>query len=292
MKKTLTLTLSVITICILYLAAFPAKAIDKDWTFDPKTSSLIPKYLGKVKVLKGTAVIGDRELKKGSQIYNGELVQTGEKSLMVIEMIDLTIVTLGPLSDFSVEGWSYRTKTDRNAVFNVAKGQWRALIKSKSKDDDQIKIKTALISMGVRGTELLVNVAKIGDREINQIALLEGKIHLEGELPPNMKQDLVAGDYAHIEKNANAKNSQNIKEKILSPDEMKSYQQFIAPEVLRLLEPVAQDVSKDNSDSKKTSEASPQSAVVTDSVKAVTPKSLEENLKILNTTREKNLKTK
>jgi hypothetical protein len=82
----------------LYLPGLEAKGPDKDWVFDPKTSSLIPKYLGLVKALNGIAVIGERELKKGSKIYNNDLVQTSEKSFLVIEMIDLTTITLGPKS--------------------------------------------------------------------------------------------------------------------------------------------------------------------------------------------------
>lgn len=295
MEKKLPFFIALITMCCLHLPAFPAKAVDKDWTFDPKTSSLIPKYLGKVKALSGKAIIGERELQKGSKIYNNELVQTSEKSFVVIEMIDLTVITLGPKSDFKVEKWDYRTKNDRDAVFSVIKGQWRALIKSKSKKDDQIKINTSLISMGVRGTELLVNVNNIGDKEINQVAVLEGRVHLEGDLPKNMKKDLVAGDYAVIEKNATEVNQ---KEKILSPTEMKSYQQFIAPEVLRLLDPIAFDSTstdkKASSQSQVTNDKLPETASPpsNSNVPSSAYKSLEENLKILNTIREENLKSK
>jgi hypothetical protein len=208
-------------------------------------------------------------------------------------MIDLTVITLGPKSEFKVENWAYRTKNDRDALFTVAKGQWRALIKSKSKDDDQLKIKTSLVSMGVRGTELLVNVGKIDGKEVNQVALLEGTIHLEGDLPKNMKKDLVAGDYAVIEKSKTGINQQD---KILSPEEMKSYQQIVAPEVYRLLDPIALNTksSKEISSNspQQTDSSLPSAKIPTPNSKDSPSHSLKEKLKELNSTREENLKIK
>jgi hypothetical protein len=282
----------IIALCCLHLPAFEAKALDKDWTFDPKTSSLIPKYLGLVKVINGKAMIGDRELKKGSKIYNNDLVQTAEKSFVVIEMIDLTVVTLGPKSDFKVENWSYRTKNDRDAVFSVIKGQWRALIKSKSKYDDQLTINTPLVSMGVRGTELMVNVSTIGNKEITQVALLEGHVHLQGE-QASMPQDLLPGDHAVIVKDQKGFEH---KDRKLKPDEIKSYQEYTAPEVLRLLDPVILEGEKVVVNTASESAVTSASATAPKSKEEILKqkkeidKSLKENLEILNTTREQNLK--
>ena len=281
---------------ILHLPIFEAKALDKDWNFDPKTSTLIPKYLGLVKALNGKAIIGERELKKGSKIYNNDLIQTSEKSFVVIEMIDLTSITLGPKTDFKVENWSYRTKNDRDAVFSVIKGQWRALIKSKSKDDDQLKIKTPLISMGVRGTELMVNVNKFGNKEVTQVALLEGHVHIDGE-QPSMQQDMLPGDHAVIVKDQKGFEH---KDRKLKPDEIKSYQEYTSPDILRLLDPVAFDGDKEIVNSLPEAgtleaknilpPANAKTTTETIKTKKILEKSLEENLEILNTTREKNLK--
>lgn len=286
----------IIILLSMHLPVFEAKALDKDWVFDPKTSSLIPKYLGLVKVINGKAIIGERELKKGSKIYNDDLVQTSEKSFVVIEMIDLTVITLGPKSDFKVENWSYRSKNDREAVFSILKGQWRALIKSKSKDDDQLKIKTPLVSMAVRGTELMVNVNKFGTKEITQVALIEGHVHLQGEVP-SMQQDLIPGDHAVIVKDQKGFEH---KDRKLKADEIKSYQEFTAPEVLRLLTPIAFDgeteianpnLESEIIDAKKSSlTKSSESKELNLKLKKESDKSLQENLEILNSTREKNLK--
>jgi hypothetical protein len=278
--------------CVLLILACSAfaidKADDKDWTLDLKTSTLVPKYLGIIKVLKGSAFIGDRELKKGSKVYNNELIHTLEKSFIVMEMIDLTVVTLGPLSDFKVENWAYRTKNDRNAQFNIVKGQLRALVKSKSKDPDQLKIKTSFVSMGIRGTQLMVNALNIDGKEVTQIALLEGSVHIEGDTPAT-SQDLVPGDHAVIVKTEKGLEHQDRK---IKDTELNSYNDYIFPDVVRLLEPAKLEGSKiqaandvvDNDDSKPVdTKLEPTSN---------SSKTTKENLKLLNKIHEENRKRK
>lgn len=213
---------------------FNSWALDKDWVLDPKTSTLIPKYMALVKVVKGKVMVEDRELSKGAKIYANDLIQTPDNSYVVLDLIDLTTITLGPNSEFKAEKWSYRTKNDRDAVFSVLKGQWRALIRSKSKTEDQLKIKTPTVSMGVRGTELLVNVHNHGEKEITQIALLEGAIHLEGTSPEKAK-DMKPGEHIIIAKNLKGLEQ---KDTFLNADEKKILNEFIAPGVPRLLDRV------------------------------------------------------
>lgn len=264
----------------------PSPGEEKEWVLDPKTSMMIPKFLGKIKVLRGQAIIGDRELKQGSKIYNNDLLQTKENSFVVMEMVDLTTVTLGPSSDFKVANWTYRTKNDREAEFNILKGQWRALVREKSKDMDQLKIKTPVVSMGIRGTELMINVLKDKDKDVTQIALVEGSIHME--TADGKKQDLAPGDHAVIVKGIKGFEH---KDKKLNAEELKLYQQ-INEGVPRLLDP---DQSVLVSENNMTDSAESDKKVsVTDAVnsKKTKEKTVQENLKILNTTREKNRKNK
>jgi hypothetical protein len=276
--------LILLTIVLLPSMTFSAEA-EKDWTLDPKTSTLIPKYLGTIKVVSGKAVIGDRELKKGSRVYNNELIQTGEKSFIVLDMIDLTTVTLGPNSDFKVQNWNYKTKNDREATFTIDKGQWRALIKSKSKDMDQLKIKTPVVSMGVRGTELMVNAFKIDGKDVTQVALLHGAIHLENKTG-DIKKDMVPGE--EIQVIQSEKSAEN-KTKKLNDEEIKSYDQYMAPGVLKLLDPPPFAKLRDEKNQALNEVGSPVEKAKASGIKE---KSLKENLEILNTTREKNRKAR
>lgn len=166
---------------------------DNDHYFDPKTSSMIPKYIGIVKKMKGKAIAEDRELSENSKVYPGEKIKTEINSFLVIELVDDTHLSIGPESEFMMDQWKYRTKNDREGVYQLMKGQMRALIRSKSADQDQLKVKTKLASMGVRGTEFLVNETIKDSKTLTQIGLLEGKINLKSELL-NFKKNLIPGD--------------------------------------------------------------------------------------------------
>jgi hypothetical protein len=274
-------------------ALFAQEKDDKDWTLDPKTSTLIPNYLGKIKVLNGKAIIGDRELKKGSKVYNNDLIQTSESSFVVMEMIDLTTVTIGPNSDFKVANWAYKTKNDRNAEFTVLKGQWRALVRSKSKEVDQLKIRTPVVSMGIRGTELMVNVIKDNTKEITQVALLEGSVHME--TTDGKKQDLVPGDHAIV---VNDGKEFQHNDKKMNAEEMKKFQEFTSPGVLRLLPPeklVSSNDVKNGSQPAVPDQSLSVGTLTAAQIQAKAKekeKTVQENLKILNTVREENSKKK
>jgi hypothetical protein len=282
-----------ILLCVLlFNTALLFGADDKDWTFDPKTSTLIPNYLGKIKALKGKAIIGDRELKKGSKVYNNDLIQTSEASFIVMEMIDLTTVTLGPNSDFKVENWKYRTKTDREAQFSIIKGKLRALVRSKAQSPDQLKIKTPTVSMGIRGTEFMVNVVNVGGKAIEQVALLEGSIHMEGPAP-ELNRDLIPGDHAVIVKNDEGDGISSHEERKFTPEEAKSYQEFEEPEIPRLLKTVTiASNEKTSTTMNEVEKKDSPSANVSLKKRKDKPRSLQQNLEQLNTTREENRKTK
>jgi hypothetical protein len=289
MKKLLILVPCLLLILISLVLAVED---DKDWTLDLKTSTLIPKYLGKIKVLSGKVIIGERELKKGSKVYNNDLIQTMEKSFVVMEMIDLTTITLGPHSDFKVEKWAYRTKSDRNAQFNILKGQWRALVKSKSKNQDQLKIKTPFVSMGIRGTELMVNVLNIEGKDVTQVALLEGAVHIEGDTPET-SQEMVPGDHAVIVK---TEKGIEHKDRKIKETEMNSYKEYMLPDIIRLLDPVklegekiqaSSDVVIDDETALIKNQSNP-SKLKTKSPSKTTKKKLE----MLNKIREENSKRK
>ncbi len=177
----------------IFTLTFFVFAEDNDHYFDPKTSSMIPKYLGVVKKMKGKVLAEDRELAEGSKVYPSEKIKTSEGSFLIVELVDDTHLSLGPNSEFIMEGWKYRTKNDREGTFKIIRGQIRAFIKSKSKDNDQLKIETKLAAMGVRGTEFLVNESLKDNKNLTQIGLLEGKINLKSD-KLNFKKNLIPGD--------------------------------------------------------------------------------------------------
>ncbi|PIP93045.1 MAG: hypothetical protein COW00_07215 [Bdellovibrio sp. CG12_big_fil_rev_8_21_14_0_65_39_13] len=169
----------------LLLMSVPSTwAQDSDFTFDPKTKSVIPKFLGKVLLLKGQANAlsekgEQRALKIGEKLYLNDTVQTELSSFLKIEMVDTSLITLGPDSSLKFDEFKYRTKEDRESVYNLIKGQLRTQFRVKAPKEEAIKVKTGMVSMGVRGTEFVVN-SKVNSRNerISEVVLLSGKIHL------------------------------------------------------------------------------------------------------------------
>lgn len=149
---------------------------DGDFTYDKESKSIIPKYLGKVILIKGTAMAGSRSLSKGDKIYPQEKIQTKESSLVKIEMVDTTILTAGPNTTLGFENWSYRTKSDRDLTLNLLNGKMRSHFKVKAKKDDALKIKVGHVAMGVRGTRIMANYYQRKDNVIvSHVATLTGK---------------------------------------------------------------------------------------------------------------------
>jgi hypothetical protein len=285
-----TIFIFIILIFELVFSISFASEQDKDWVFDPKTSTLVPKYIGKIIAITGKISVEDQELKKGSKIYKNDIVKTYDKSYVVIELIDLSKMTLGPNSEFKVENWSYRTKEDREADFVIMKGQLRALVISKSKKDDQLKVKTTNASLGIRGTELMVNAIKTKNKEITQVALLEGSIHLEGD-SLDVTRDLIPGDHAVISKSD--KGTEHSERK-LNEEEIKSFNGFILPEIPKLLIPI--EIGKEelvsNSENISTQENVTENKSDNTLAKKMSKKekTAKENLELLNALREQNKK--
>lgn len=266
---------------------------DKDFTLDLKTSTLIPKYVGTVKEIRGEVIVEDRILQKGSKIYPRDVLKTNEKSFLKLELIDETQITIGPKSEFQVEKWNYRTKNDRDALFSLTQGKMRAEIRAKAKEKDQLKVKSPLVAMGIRGTQFLFNNQKIAEKEVTQVALLEGKIHLEADSLKE-KWDLKPGDYIEIVK---SETKSKKRKKILSNEEMTDFKKPEAPEQLNLLPDIisqleegpevseehlsANSIEQENESSKE---------VLAPSTKNENGQSLKEKIRELNETREQNLK--
>ena len=165
----------------LFVSGSIAQDKSSDFTFDPKTSSVIPKYVGKVVLLRGKAEILSpsgvaRNIKKGMKVYKGETIKTQNKSLVKVRLVDTTMITVGVKSEMKFDQFEYKTKKDRNITLNLIKGQLRSNFKIKSKKKDQLKVKVGHVSMGIRGTRILANKRKLANGgSFSQVALLSGK---------------------------------------------------------------------------------------------------------------------
>lgn len=161
----------------------PTGSDDKDFTYDKDSKSIVPKYLGKVVLLKGKASANRKgqvvALKKGAKVYPKDTIETQNSSFMKLEMVDKTLMTAGPTTKLSFENWQYKTKEDRKGTFNLIKGKMRAHFKVKAKEEDSLKIKVGHVAMGVRGTRIMANHYQRDDAvKVSHLVTLEGKTHL------------------------------------------------------------------------------------------------------------------
>lgn len=160
-----------------------------------------------------------KEIKKDDPLNEGDLVRTGSASFLRLKMKDETILNIGPESEIAVEKFEIEPK--RTVLINHLRGQVRANIQRKSKDGEQWKLNTKLVSVGVRGTVFLSNAYQVKGKAVTDVALVKGKVvsnvaKLGGEL---QTVNLSPGQYFNSTELA-AKGQAAIKQ--LSPEALKA----------------------------------------------------------------------
>ncbi len=94
-----------------------------------------------------------RILGGGAQLYVGETVTTGPRSLALLKLGDGTRVTLRPDTSFQIEEYSL-SDTAPSAVFRLFKGGLRAVTGFMSKrNPNAVRLRTSVATIGIRGTE-------------------------------------------------------------------------------------------------------------------------------------------
>jgi len=162
---------------IFIALVFSTTLFAKDFTFDQESGKAVPNHLGEIKLLKGKVFKKHQgkttEVKTGTRFNKDDTVFTEQRSFAKISLVDDTILTVGPNSELNFSEFKYVDKTNRQITFDFIKGQLRALVVNKAKEGD-LKFRTKVALMGVRGTELLINHQTLNALEISEFALLTG----------------------------------------------------------------------------------------------------------------------
>ncbi len=119
-------------------------------------------YAGVVKTSKGYASVerGGTQVNvaPGVQLNQGDRIVTGKDGYVGITMRDDTLLTLGPGSKLSLDDYAFDAKThDGSFLAYLSKGMLSVvtgLIARRS--PDSFVVKTRISTMGVRGTEFIV----------------------------------------------------------------------------------------------------------------------------------------
>ncbi|MCG8333363.1 MAG: FecR domain-containing protein [Proteobacteria bacterium] len=133
---------------------------------------------GLVKAMSGKASAVNqgesRNLKKGSKLYSGDRIFTGNKTRLKIEMQDGAGLTLGNNTDFLIEEFRYNTNTGAGvSLYRFARGFFRAVSGKLARlKTNHVKYRTNLAVIGIKGTEFWGGFWDGGKFEV---ALLKGK---------------------------------------------------------------------------------------------------------------------
>jgi hypothetical protein len=124
-------------------------------------------YAGVVKTSRGSAAVeragAKIALAPGSRVNQGDRIVTGSDGFLGITMRDDTLLTLGPGSILALDTYGFDPKThDGNFLATLTRGVLSVvtgLIAKRS--PDAFAVKTRISTMGVRGTEFIVEANEI-----------------------------------------------------------------------------------------------------------------------------------
>ena len=119
-------------------------------------------YAGVVKTVRGSATVERAStriaLAPGSRVNAGDRLVTGTDGYLGVTMRDDTLLTLGPGSVLALDSYGFDPKThDGNFLASFTRGVLSVvtgLIAKRS--PDAFVVKTRVSTMGVRGTEFIV----------------------------------------------------------------------------------------------------------------------------------------
>lgn len=117
-------------------------------------------------------------LKENDSIYENDVILTGNKSFVRLQMIDQTVLSLGADSHLVLDRFSHKDGK-RDSIYKMAVGQLRAHVKQKAKEGENLIFKSGSIPLGVRGTEFLTT-AFHDVKSVTDAIVLSGKIDAGG----------------------------------------------------------------------------------------------------------------
>ena len=108
------------------------------------------------------------EIEFEDDVYMNELVETGDESALVIKFADGSKLTLGENAKVVIDKFVYNPSGGGEQAITLTKGAFRFVSGAIPKEN--VKLKTPAVTIGIRGTELIFDVADDGETEMSTIA--------------------------------------------------------------------------------------------------------------------------
>lgn len=202
---------------IFFLFSSPIRAQD----FVLENGKAVPTFLGQVKLFRGKVFKKNEKgtllMKLGERFHKNDILITQEESFAKLMMIDETIISIGPKTEFMIDNYEFTDKANRKFGYTLLKGQITGNIKNKAAPGN-IMFKTKFTSLGVRGTYVMMNARNEGQLDIAEFALLEGSAEITNE----KKQvfPITRGERINFVND----NTRSVEEKVqISDEDMKRY---------------------------------------------------------------------
>jgi ferric-dicitrate binding protein FerR (iron transport regulator) len=171
-----------LTLVALTLGA-PAPASPPPAPAEAEAATVSPPVAGRVISSRGHATrrhsAEAADLARGSVLYQGDEVQTGEDSALRILLQDDSVLDMAPSTHMRVEAFTYKPKEKtRLAKFTMLLGRLWARVTPSSGDDPSFSISTPNAVAGVRGTSLVVDFTN----GATQVTVVNGAVHVRDAL--------------------------------------------------------------------------------------------------------------
>jgi hypothetical protein len=125
-------------------------------------------------------------LKEAAAIFRNHRLETGDDSAAAVRFVDASKLTLGANANAVVDEYVYAGDASRSSM-NLAKGAFRFI--SGQMPEKNMKLKTPTVTIGIRGTELKIDVYDDGATELSTI---EGAATIVSNVT-NKALDILAG---------------------------------------------------------------------------------------------------
>jgi hypothetical protein len=146
---------------ILVLATAGLMALGSSHAFAQAVASSVA--AGIVKIVTGDVRVsstqGEQALKSGDAVFENTRLITGKQSSASVVLRDGTTLVLSENSQFNVEKFAFDATTQNGSILvNLLQGSMRMLTGLIAKiNPDAIQVKTKTLSVGIRGTDFIVD---------------------------------------------------------------------------------------------------------------------------------------
>jgi len=168
------------------------------WSAMSATAAIPPAAIGAVDTLKGrgwgkTVLFGRYEKLVGDLVVLDEVLGTGKHSNMKLTFIDGTVMSLGEGAEIIVDEMVYdpNDTQDNRVVLRLGVGAFYFVSGKVAKD--KVTIITPTATIGIRGTELVINVSKDGS---TAVGVSKGHAYMDSRSQGGGRAEIEVGNTA------------------------------------------------------------------------------------------------